>query len=541
VRNADAVVVGSGLNGLVAAAYLARAGWDVELVERSDRLGGAIVTEELTLPGFRHDSLSAWHPLFQGSAAWAELGEELGARGVEYRNTDRPTGVAYGDGRALVAGREPADTAAGFSPADAATFLREIDGFDTYGAGLGALLGQELHSGRSAATAARMLRGLGRRGATALGAFALRSAGDWLESTFDGPEPGLLYAPWALHTGQAPSTGGGAIQLLPLIVGLHLGGMPVVAGGSDRLVLGLRRLIEDHGGVVRTGVDVERIVVRGGRAVGVHAGGEETAARRAVVASVTPTQLYGRLLDAGAGVAEPVRASAARYRYGRAAMQIHLALRAPLRWPDERLDGTAVVHVADGPRAIDLACAQARAGLLPSAPTVVVGQPTTMDPTRAPDGAAVLWIQLQEVPYRVLGDAAGEIDVPADGRWTPELAAAYADRVVGRVAAHVPGLRDAILGRAILTPEDIERYDVNLVHGDPYAGATDLDQLLLWRPLDRAGSHRTPVDGLWQIGASTHPGPGLNPASGHMVAQALIDGGVGARLGRRLRGGTRRR
>jgi phytoene dehydrogenase-like protein len=533
MRTVDAAIVGSGHNSLVAAAYLARAGWSVEVLERNDALGGAVVTEELTLPGYRHDVLSSWHPLFLGSGAYAELGDELEARGLRYRNTDVPTGAVARDGTAVLAYRDPRDTAQGFTAADGAAFLRDLDAFGAIGDRVGALLSTDLHTADAARHALALARRQGRRGTLELAAFATRSAAGWLAS-FEGREPDLLYAPWVLHTGLAPDAAGGALQLVALAGGLHAGGMPVVEGGSQAFVDAFARLIADHGGVTRTGVDVERVVVRDGRAVGVVAGGEEIAARRAVIANVTPTQLYGRLLagEHGEQVAG-ARVQAERFRYGRGAMQIHVALSEPLRWSDPRLDAAAVVHVADGADAVSLACAQARCGLLPAEPTVVCGQPLTVDQSRAPDGAGLLWIQLQEAPYHPTGDAAGRLDVPAEGGWTGALAERYADRVLERIARHAPNLRDAVRARAILTPVDIEARNVNLVRGDPYAGATELDQALLWRPLPGHGSHRSPVDGLWHIGASTHPGPGLNAASGRAVARRLLEPSRARRLLRR--------
>ena len=232
-----------------------------------------------------------------------------------------------------------------------------------------------------------------------------------------------------------------------------------------------------------------------------------------------------------------MREQAARFRFGRrAGMQIHLALSAPPRWHgDARLGEAAIVHVTPGLDAVSAACAQAAAGLLPAVPTIVCGQPTAADPSRAPAGGAIIWIQLQEVPYAPVGDAAGELDV-GDGTWTRELESAYADRVIGLLADQIEGLEASIVGRAVLSPAELERRNSNLVRGDIYSGAADLDQSYLWRPLPGYGSHRTPLPGLWQCGASTHPGPGLNAASGRIVARGLLAGGGGARVRGRLRG-----
>ena len=385
-REVDVVVIGSGHNGLVAAAYLARAGAQVEVLERNPVPGGAVATEELTLPGFRHDTFSSWHPLFHLSAAFAELGDELRARGLEYANTDLPAATAYGDGAAVCAYRDPERTASGFAGRDDRVYAGELERFGAHAETIAELLGTELWSRRAARLALRLTRRLGRRGALELARDVTASARSWLESRFEGDAPARLYGPWVLHTGLSPDAAGGAFQLLALAGGLHQVGMPVVRGGSLRLVEALVRLIEDHGGAVRTGTTVERILVERGRAVGVIAAGEEARARRAVIANVTPTQLYGQLLPAGTAPPRAVE-QAQRFRYcARGDMQIHLALDEPPRWRDERLAGAAVVHVTEGLDAIAVACAEASAGLLPARPTIVCGQPTALDPSRAPGG-----------------------------------------------------------------------------------------------------------------------------------------------------------
>ena len=528
-RMVDAVVIGAGHNGLVAAAYLARAGWDVEVLERNAAAGGAVATEELTEPGFLHDVFSTAHPLFHLSAAYAELGDELAARGLAYRNTDVPGATVFPDGEAVFAYRDPERTAAGFSGDDGARYLAELQRFGANVQVVGELLATELFSWRAAKLALTLARRLGRREALALASETVSSARAWL-SRFDGREAPGLWAPWVLHIGLSPDGAGGGFTLLALAGSLHEVGMPVVEGGSARFVDAFVRLIEDNGGRVTTGSEVEAIVVSQGRAVGVRVGGEEVRARRAVIANVTPTQLYGRLLPPQAAPEQALR-QAARYRYGRGDMQIHLALSEPPRWRDERLAEVAYVHLSDGVDQVSLACAQAQAGLLPGRPTVVCGQPTALDPSRAPEGRAILWIQLQEVPYALGGDAAGEFDV--GGQWTPELEAAYADRVVSLLARHVENLPDAIIGRAVLSPVELERRNPNLVQGDPYAGATELDQSYFFRPLPSFGSHATPVDALYQCGASTYPGPGLNAASGRIVAQRLLRKPLRERIRRR--------
>ncbi len=521
-RTVDAVVIGSGHNSLVAAAYLARAGWSVEVIEQAPAAGGAVRTEELTEPGILHDTFSCWHPLFHVSGAFAELGPELAQRGLAYRETpDATTAAARSDGRVVMAYRDPQKTVEGFAEPDRAAYMAELQDFGATIGTLGELLGTELYSLAAIRLALRLRRQLGSRGALALLGGTISTARAWHESRFQGRELPDLYAPWALHTGLPPDGAGSAFQSLAIAGTLHQIGLPVVTGGSVNFVRAFERLIADHGGRVLTGVDVERITVRNGSATGVIAGGEEVLARRAVIAGVTPTQLYGRLLQPGEAPADAF-VEARRYRYGRrAGMQVHVALSAPLRWRDARLNDVAIVHLCDGIDAVSLACAQATAGLLPADPTVVIGQPAVIDPSRVPEGRGLIWIQLQEVPYRPIGDAAGEIDV-GDGSWSEALTNAYVERVLAKLARHVENWPEVRGTHFALSPVEIERRNPNLVRGDIYSGDCELGQSYLWRPLARYGSHATPVGRLLQCGAATFPGPGLNAASGRIVARRLL-------------------
>ena len=509
---ADAVVVGSGINSLACAALLARGGWSVRVLEREDELGGAIRTAELTEPGYLHDVFSAWHPLWVGGAAHAELGEELAARGLEYLNTDHPSATLFPNGAAAFLLRSTDANVAELGE----DWRGAVESFFPNADLAFGVLGTELWSRDGLGLALRAYRRLGRRGAAEFVGDVLTSSRDWLTQTFSSERAHGLLAPWVLHTGLGPDAAGSGFMTQVIGVAVQEGGMPIPRGGGARLVDALVRLIEDHGGTCETGRDVERVLVRDGKATGVRlVDGDEVPSARAVVANVTPTQLYGRLLD---GHEELGR----RFRYGRSEMQIHFALSEPPRWEgDERLGQTAIVHLTPGLDGVSRAVNEAERGLLPAEATVVVGQPLTMDPSRAPEGAGMLWIQLQELPWRVKGDAAGELD-PGDGTWTEELRERYADRIQARIARHVPNLESSLRRRVTLSPADLQAANINLQHGDPYSGSLALDQNLLWRPLAASPGHSTPVKGLWHIGASTHPGPGLGAGSGTLVAKRLL-------------------
>jgi phytoene dehydrogenase-like protein len=518
VADADAVIVGSGINSLACGALLARAGWRVAILERNDWLGGAIRTAELTEPGFHHDVFSAWHPLWVGGAAHAELGDELAQRGLEYLNTELPTATAFPDGEAAFLLRTADANAHEIGPEWPGVLERFFPNADlAFG-----VLGTELWSRSGLAFGAKALRRLGRGGSAAFAGELLQSSRDWLEQTFANERAHGLLAPWVLHTGLGPDAATSGFMTQVIAVAVQEGGMPVPRGGGARLADALVELIRAHGGTCDTDVDVERVVVRSGRAVGVRTtNGETIEAERAVIANVTPTQLYERLL-ADADVPAELRAGARRFRYGRAEMQIHFALSEPARWRgDERLNETAVVHVTPGLDGVSRAVNEAERGLLPAEATVVVGQPLTMDPSRAPHGAGLLWIQLQELPWHIKGDAAEELDT-GDGTWTESLRERYADRIQQRLARHIPNLEASLRQRVVLSPADLQAANINLEHGDPYSGSLALDQNFLWRPFAQQPGHRTPVRDLFHIGASTWPGPGLGGGSGTLVAHDLL-------------------
>ena len=496
----DAVIVGSGVNSLACGALLAKAGWRVCVLERDDGLGGCIRTEELTAPGYLHDVFSAWHPLWVGGAAHAALGDDLAARGLEYLNTALPTATAFPDGSAAFLLRDAEGNAAELGPEWPGVLERFSPNADlAFG-----LLGAELWGASGLALAVKAYRRLGRPGLAAFAGELLQSSRDWLQQTFASERAHGVLAPWVLHTGLGPDAASSGFMTQVIAIAVQEGGMPIPRGGGAKLVDALVQLIRDHGGTCETGHDVERIVVRNGRAAGVRlSGGESIEAGRAVIANVTPTQLYERLLDG------PAPEGARNFRYGRAEMQIHFALSEPARWDgDERLNGTAIVHVTPGLDGVSRAVNEAERGLLPDEATIVVGQPLTMDPSRAPDGKGLLWIQLQELPSRI--------------DWNDELRERYADRIQARLARHIPNLESSIVQRVALGPHDLQRMNVNLERGDPYGGALTLDQNFLWRPFPGSRGHATPVERLWHIGASTWPGPGLGAGSGTLVAQALL-------------------
>jgi phytoene dehydrogenase-like protein len=520
----DFVIVGSGINGLVCAALLARRGHSVRVLERNDRPGGCIRTEELTLPGFRHDVLSCWHPLFVTSPGYAALRGDLERFGLKYCNTGFPTAVVLPDGRNFVlhASRDRNIAAMNAAcPGDGDRYAAAMAEFERTLGLTFQLAGGKLLSRETVRELWRVLRRSGIGGLSDFAGRAARSARVWLEQTFQSETIRACLAPWPPHAGISPDAPGSAHMAQLITFTLEAAGCPVVQGGGGNLVSAFVDFIRSRGGELEVNADVTRVVVERGAARSVQtAGGRTYAARHGVICSMTPGQLYTRLL-AGAPVPDTIERQAREFRHGRGDMQIHLALQGPARWQSPELDGVAIVHLTPGLDGVSRAGNECDRGLLPCEGTVVVGQPAALDPSRVPAGKGMMWIQLQEVPSLIRGDAAGEIAAPPSGRWTEDVRECYADRIIARIGRHIPGLQDRIIGRAVLSPADLERINVNLAGGDPYGGACTPDQFLLWRPLRGTVGYRTPFRGLFHIGASTHPGPGLGGGSGYHLAMQL--------------------
>lgn len=527
--DSQVIFVGSGINSLVGAALLAVRGKRVLVLERNDRFGGCIRTEQL-FAGYQHEVMSSWHPLFVGSAAYAELRPALEQAGLEVLPSEYSTGLVRPDGSGLALKADLADTVRrldALAPGDGqaialmaghlfgrdAALTFGLLGKNPYGLGLLRLLFSEWRK-----------RGLD--GLMAFTAEALESFRRWSERTVRSDTTRALIAPWTLHSGLGPDDASSALIGKLTFASVISGGMPVIRGGGIRLVEALMQIIVSHGGHLLSSAHVERVVVEGqkrkARATGVQlSDGRRFQASEAVVCNVTPQQLYGGLL---VDVLPVLRERAEGYRYGRGGMQLHFALSAPPAWLETELLKVPLVHLTESMEQVCASVTEANNGLLPARPTLAIGQPVAVDPSRAPAGAWILWVQLQELPSRLKGDAAGEIAVPADGQWNEGVREAFADRVQARLERVMPGLAGLIVGRRAYSPADLEALNCNLVGGDPYSGICSPDQFFWLRPLASTGQargNRTPVGNLFHIGASTHPGPGLGAGSGTLVANEI--------------------
>ena len=516
----DHVIIGTGINALVAGAMLALKGERVLLLERSDRPGGCMRTEEVTLPGFNHDVMAATFVLFMTSPAGAALGPHLARHGFDYCHTPHPTAVVRPDGSALVLTMDRAANVAAFNalaPGDGDRHAADVGGVEADAPFLFSLLGGALWSWPTLKLLIGQSRKRGLRGLAAWFGNALVPARGWLETGYQSPLVQALFAPWVLHCGLTPeSTYSGQMGKV-IAFALEAAGAPIVKGGAGQAVAAFVKLIEEKGGQVRLNADVDRILVRDGRVCGVALAGGEDIACGSVLASVAPGQLQGRLLR-DVNLPED-KAAAASFRHGRGNFQLHYALDRAPDWQTPGLEQVALIHLSDGIDAVSRSANEAERGMIPAEPTICVGQPQALDPTRAPEGKAILWLQIPDAPRVVKGDAGGTI--PTNGVWDDALREAFADRIEAILARHIKDFDQIKLARRAFSPADLEAMNVNLVGGDPYGGLCSIDQFFIWRPFAHSTNGAGAVRGLIHIGASAHPGPGLGGGSGFLAAKRL--------------------
>jgi phytoene dehydrogenase-like protein len=513
-------VVGAGANGLAAAILLARAGWGVTVLERSDAPGGAIRTEEATLPGFRHDLYAMNLNLFVGGAFRAELGGDLARHGFRIAGSPRPFCSVFPDGRFVgvsTDGDETIRSIRSFSTRDADAWRGLAAWYERVAPHLFPVLGLPLPSAAAGRALWRGSRALGKNWPVELVHLAAQSSRELVEQHFESRELHATLASWGMHLDLPPDLPGGALFAFLETFASAANGMALGEGGAATMIEAMVGLLRAQGGEVVCGAEVERILVAGRRAAGVEvAGGVRYEASRAVIANLTPTVLLGLLGDAA--LPASYRRRAAAYRYAPGTLMVHLALDDLPPWAaGAAAREFAYVHLGPYMEDMSLAYAQAVAGLLPERPTLVVGQPTAADPSRAPAGKHVLWVQARVLPGRIRGDAACEI---AATDWD-EAKEPYADRVVGLLEEHAPGLGERILARHVLSPLDMERANPNLVGGDQLSGSMHPAQNFFLRPVPGWSRYRTPVEGLYVCGASTWPGPGVGAGSGYLLGTML--------------------
>jgi phytoene dehydrogenase-like protein len=464
----DAVVVGAGPNGLVAAVTLAMHGRRVLLVEAADVVGGAMRTEELTLPGFRHDVGATVLPLALASQAFRSIRPE--DDGVEWAHPPVPAAHPLDDGAAALVYRDVERTASGFGR-DGRAWRALIGATARAGYPLVDTLLSPLGVPRAPFAAARY--GIsGVLPATALARAAFRT--DAARAAFAG------MSAHSMLSLRQPITAGYGMLLAALA---HSVGWPVVRGGSQGLADALAARLLRLGGEIRTGMRVGDLA--------------ELPPSRSVLLDLTPRQV---LEIAGDRLPRRYRRRLSRFRYGPGVFKIDWALDAPVPWRDPHVGEAGTVHLGGS---LDEVAAGERAvanGEHPARPFVLCVQPTVADPSRAPLGKHVLWAYCH-VPN------GSSVDMTA--------------AIEGQMERFAPGFAERVLARHVMPPKALEAFDANLVGGDIGAGAADLRQFIA-RPVLSRHPWATPMPGLFLCSSSTPPGAGVHGMGGWQAARLAM-------------------
>lgn len=501
----DAVVVGAGHHGLVAAAMLADAGWDVLVLEAQPEPGGAVRSAQLT-PGYVTDLFSSFYPMTVASPAMAALGlEDHGLRwsrapavvGHPRSATDDDPPVVYPD---------PARTAAEFdrrTAGDGENWLRLLGLWDRVKKPLLDAILAPFPPVRPLLT---LLHKLGTSEALRLANLLVQPAAAMAEQLFDGDAPRVLLLGNALHADIPLDAPGSGVMGLLMTMLAQDRGWPVPVGGSSQLTAALVRRARSAGARIECDQNVCRVNVRGGRAAGVNTtDGRTVTARRAVLADVTAPRLFCDMLPADA-VPAGLRRDLTHFVWDPPVVKVNYALDALIPWHAKALRDVGTVHLgADGPGLIRwMADINTRA--VPTQPFMLLGQTSIADPTRSPSGTESVWAYTH-LPRHVHDDAAAE-----------RLAESM-DRVI---EAHAPGFGAHVVGRHLQRPSDLQAHDANLHHGALNGGTAQLQQMLIFRPAPGMGRAETPIERLYLASASATPGGSVHGACGRNAANAAL-------------------
>lgn len=512
----DAVIIGAGQNGLVAANLLAERGWEVIVLEEAHEPGGAVRSAELIEPGYVHDLFSAFYPFALASPHIRRLEPERW--GVRWLTGHVAVAHPSADGRCPHISSDIDQSAASleeFAPGDGDRWRSLYEQWERIRS---SALGAFFSPFPPIRAVARLARALGPQEMLRFARFSLLPVRRMGEECFSGDGGTRLLAGNALHADVSPESPLSGVFGWVLCSLAQQVGFPAVEGGAGNLTAALVRRLEHHGGRVLCGRRAVEIECRGGHATAVLTAQERHPARRAVIADVGPLQLYRDLLGKQPLPARLLR-DLDRFQYDNGTVKVDWTLDAPIPWKAAAARAAGTVHVADSTDSMTRQSAELACRTIPASPYLVMGQYAHFDPSRAPDGKDTAWAYTH-VPQRVAGDAGGELT----GRWDERESDLFADRIEQQVEALAPGFRDLIRARHVLTPRTLERENRNLVGGALNGGTAQLQQQLVFRPVPSLARPDTPVRRLYLGSASAHPGGGVHGGPGANAAWAALAG-----------------
>jgi phytoene dehydrogenase-like protein len=467
----DAVVIGSGPNGLAAAITLAQAGRSVHVIEGADTIGGGARTAELTLPGYRHDVCSAIHPFGRLSPFFETI--DLDSYGLRWIDPPAPFAHAMDDGPAVMVERSVDATANGLDPEDAGTYRRVIGTLARSWRDVATEVLAPLHVPLNPVRLFELgLFGLG----------ALQSASSFTR-LFRGDRARALFAGVAAHGILRLTEPISAAAGLALLLTAHVDGWPLPEGGSGRISAAMVDLLRELGGTIETGRWVRSM--------------NDLPPHRAAIFDTTPDVLLG---VAGDRFNDRYRRQLEAYRRGPGVFKLDMALDGSVPWRDASLLRAGTVHLGGGFADIARAEHAVHHGRVPERPYLLLAQQSLFDATRAPAGHHTVWVYCH-VPFASTAD--------------------MREPILREIERHAPGFRDRILATSVLSPADVAAANPNYLGGDISGGRMDLRQL--WtRPAVRINPYTTPDPDIFIGSAATPPGPGVHGIGGWLAAKAAL-------------------
>jgi phytoene dehydrogenase-like protein len=496
----DAVVIGAGPNGLTAAIRLAKAGRTVVVCEAQGEIGGAVKTQELTLPGFRSDTFSAVYPAAAASPVFQRL--PLREHGLDWIHPQVAMAHPMPDGRAGALYRDLQQTADSLNelhPGDGDAWKRwatpYVENFDA--------VRQTVLGGFPPITGGlRLVLALRLDGVLEFARLLLMPAERLAQELFAGPHARAWLYGSVLHGDVPPEEPGSAIAGTYLQLLGHAAGWPSPRGGAGALTGALASYLRSLNGEIRLNTPVARIMTEDRRVTGVTTAVGEDLRAPIVIAVTTPHALLDLV---GKSMPSAYATKLARFRYGPRTVKVDWALDGPVPWIALEARQAGTVHVGGPPEAVAAQTTAIRQNTIPERPFLLFGQQSVADPSRAPAGKHTAWAYTR-VPQRVVG---------------AEAVTAHAERMTDQIERFAPGFRDLVLARHIQGPEDLQAGDANLVGGDVGGGSYALDQTI-FRPIPALVPYATPIKGLWLAGASTFPGGAVHGVPGWAAARYAL-------------------
>lgn len=505
MTDADAVVIGAGHNGLVAANILVDAGWDVLVCEATPHAGGAVRSAQPITPGFTVDLFSAFYPLAAASPVLADL--SLHEFGLQWTHAPAVLAHVFPDDRCAVLSRDrgiTADSVRQFAPGDGAAWRALTEQWDRIG---DEVVGALFHPFPPIRSAAHLARTLGLGDLARFARMALLPARRLGAERFAGDGAPMLIAGSAMHADvPTDSSGSGAFGWLLTMLGQSVG-WPVPRGGAGQLTEALVRRLIAKGGQVRTESAVDRVLIERGSAVGValHSG-ETVHARSAVLADVNAPVLFGGLVGHERLPARFVD-DLHNFQWDTPTLKIDWALRAPIAWTAQGARDAGTVQLGVDMNGLTSYSASLTRGEIPEHPFIVLGQMSTADASRSPAGTESAWAY----SHLPLGRDLSEADIDR-----------HVELIEHTVERHAPGFIDSILDRLVQSPATLEQQNPNLAHGAINGGTSHLHQQVIFRPALGLGGAATPIDRLFLAGSSAHPGGGVHGGPGSNAARAAL-------------------